>query len=74
MFFAFIDRTTSKVGQQFLFKKIIEPTNNTKGQSERLITLFSNDNQLREETQLELLKLNNNGAYFISSLLKDKLL
>ena len=72
--FAFIDRTTSKVGQQFLYKKIIEPTNNITDQSQRLINLFSNDKQLREKIQLELLKLNNNGAYFISSLLKDKLL
>ncbi|MEP2670467.1 MAG: DNA mismatch repair protein MutS [Cyclobacteriaceae bacterium] len=29
---------------------------------------------MREEIQLEFLKLNNDGAYFISSLLKDKLL
>ena len=72
--FAFIDRTTSKVGQQFLYKKILEPTNNTTDPSERLVNLFSNDKQLREEIQLELLKLSNNGAYFISSLLKDKLL
>lgn len=72
--FAFIDRTTSKVGQQFLFKKIIEPTDSAKDQSERLINLFSSDKSLREEIQLELLKLNNGGAYFISSLLKDKLL
>ncbi len=72
--FTFIDRTTSKVGQQFLYKKIIEPTNNIKDQSERLITIFTNDKQLREEIQLELLKLNSNGAYYISSLLGDKLL
>lgn len=72
--FAFIDRTTSKVGQQFLFKKIIEPTNNFTDQSERLVNLLSNDKQVREEIQLEFLKLNNDGAYFISSLLKDKLL
>jgi DNA mismatch repair ATPase MutS len=72
--FAFIDRTTSKVGQQFLYKKLLEPTNNTADQSERLIILFSNEKQLREEIQLELIKLNNNGAYHISSLLKDKLL
>lgn len=72
--FAFIDRTTSKVGQQFLYKKIIEPTNITTDQSERLIDLFSNNRLLREEIQLELLKLNNNGAYFISTLLNDKLL
>ncbi|MBL7843873.1 MAG: DNA mismatch repair protein MutS [Cyclobacteriaceae bacterium] len=72
--FAFIDRTTSKVGQQFLYKKLLEPTSNTTDQSEGLISLFSTDKQLREEVQLELIKLNNNGAYYISSLLKDKLL
>jgi hypothetical protein len=72
--FAFIDRTTSKVGQQFLYKKLLEPTDNTTDQSEVLINLFSTDKQLREEVQLELIKLNNNGAYYISSLLKDKLL
>mgnify|MGYP000949309905 CR=1 FL=1 len=72
--FAFIDRTTSKVGQQFLYKKLLEPTSNTTDQSEGLISLFSTDKQLREEVQLELIKLNNNGAYNISSLLKDKLL
>ncbi|MBX3009796.1 MAG: hypothetical protein KF816_17355 [Melioribacteraceae bacterium] len=72
--FAFIDRTTSKVGQQFLYKKLLEPTNNTTDQAEGLINLFSTDKQLREEVQLELIKLNNNGAYYISSLLMDKLL
>lgn len=61
--FAFIDRTTSKVGQQFLYKKILEPTNNTADQSEALIDLFSNDKPLREEIQLELLKLSNSGGY-----------
>lgn len=72
--FAFIDRTTSKVGQQFLYKKLLEPTSNTTDQSKGLISLFSTDKQLREEVQLELIKLNNNGVYYISSLLKDKLL
>ncbi|MCC5929197.1 MAG: hypothetical protein JJU28_08125 [Cyclobacteriaceae bacterium] len=72
--FALIDRTTSKVGQQFLYKKLLEPTNNTTDPSESLIKLFSNDKQLREEIQLELIKLNNNGTYYIPSLWKDKLL
>jgi DNA mismatch repair ATPase MutS len=62
------------VGQQFLYKKLLEPTDNTTDQSEGLINLFSTDKLLREEVQLELIKLNNNGAYYISSLLKDKLL
>jgi len=72
--FTFVDRTTSKVGQQFLFKKVIEPTNNPKDHSEALINLFTNDTHLRENIQLELLKLNGEGAYFIPSLLEDKLL
>lgn len=72
--FAFIDRTTSKVGQQFLYKKLLELTTNTSDLSERLVNIFSKDERLREEIQLELLKLNNTGAYYISSLLKDKLL
>jgi len=66
--FAFIDRTTSKVGQQFLYKKVIEPTDNIDAQSEVLIKLFSMDKDLRERTQLELLKLSSHNAYYISSL------
>ncbi len=72
--FAFIDRTTSKVGQQFLYKKLLEPTNNASDTSERLVNIFSKDERLREGFQLDLLKLNNTGAYYITSLMKDKLL
>ncbi len=72
--FAFIDRTTSRIGQQFLFKKIIEPTNKIEDQSEKLTELFTKDRNLREGIQLELLKLSDGDAYYISSLLQDKLL
>ncbi|MCL6259505.1 DNA mismatch repair protein MutS [Aquiflexum sp. TKW24L] len=72
--FEFIDRTSSKVGQQYLFKKLIEPTHNTVDPSESLIKLFTGDKQLRESIQIELSKLNNSGAYYITTLLKDKLL
>lgn len=72
--FSFVDRTTSKVGQQFLFKKLMEPKNFAKNQTENLIDLFSTDKKLREAVQLELLKLNNDDAYFITTLLKDNLL
>jgi hypothetical protein len=72
--FAFIDRTTSKVGQQFLFKKMIEPTNNVVNQSEELVQLFTKDERLRETVQLELLKLENNDAYHLSSLLRRELI
>ena len=72
--FAFIDRTTSKVGQQFLFRKVIEPTKNNENKSERLIELFGKEKGLREQIQLELLKLSHNDAYYISSLLTGELL
>lgn len=72
--FAFIDRTTSKVGQQFLFRKVIEPTKNNENKSERLIELFGKEKGLREQIQLELLKLGHNDAYYISSLLTGELL
>ena len=72
--FKFIDRTTSKVGQQFLFRKVIEPTKHTNDSSQSLIELFSSDKTLREVIQLELLKLNEIDAYHIPSLLKDNLL
>lgn len=70
--FMFIDRTTSRVGQQFLFKKLIEPTNHIKDPSSDLIKLFKTDKSLREKVQLELLKLNNDDAYSISSLLNKR--
>ena len=72
--FAFIDRTTSRVGQQFLFKKVVEPTSHIEHKSEGLITLFTKDKDLREKIQLILLKLSSNDAYYISSLVRDKLL
>ena len=72
--FAFVDRTTSKVGQQFLFKKVIEPTDSLEDNFENLVELFTRDKDLRENVQLELLKLSENDAYHISSLIQPTLL
>lgn len=72
--FKFIDRTTSKVGLQFLYRKVIEPTKLANDSSVDLIELFSRDTILRETIQLELLKLNESDAYHIPSLLKTNLL
>ena len=72
--FKFIDRTTSKVGQQFLFRKVIEPTELANDTSKELVELFSRDKRLRETIQLELLNLNESDAYHIPSLLKANLL
>lgn len=51
--FAFVDRTTSKVGQQLLFKKLIHlsrPDESLSQQNER-IALFSTNTSLREAVQ-----------------------
>lgn len=69
--FTFIDRTTSKVGQQFLYKKLLEPTADRINSSDNLIQLFAANHELREKVQLELLKLSDDDAYTISSLLQD---
>ncbi|MFM7852369.1 MAG: hypothetical protein ACKO96_10755, partial [Flammeovirgaceae bacterium] len=72
--FEFVDRTTSRVGQQFLFKKLLEPTNEMSNNPESFVKLFSSDKQIREVIQLELSKLNCHGAYYVASLLIEKLL
>src|SRR5690606_9897477 len=72
--FKFIDRTTSKVGQQFLYKKVGQPTENGADQSEALIKLFNDDIVLREKVQLQLLKLSDDDAYHIVSLLGNTFL
>lgn len=72
--FEFIDRTTSKVGQQFLYRKVIGPTIHKSDPSQNLIELFTSNKKLREDIQLDLLKLNETDAYYIPSLLKNNLL
>jgi DNA mismatch repair ATPase MutS len=72
--FAFVDRTTSRVGQQFLFKKLLEPAANKHDPAKQLVELFASDQKLREEVQVELLELSDTDAYNIPSLLKNELL
>jgi DNA mismatch repair ATPase MutS len=74
--FGFIDRTTSKVGQQYLFKKLSHPSGSPEAlrQFDILVNLVANNSTLREALQLELSKLNHSDAYSIASLLQDKIL
>ncbi|MFM8849093.1 MAG: MutS-related protein [Cytophagales bacterium] len=72
--FMFVDRTTSSVGQQILYKTLTEPSVGTSPEQEKLIELFSDNKSLRESMQLLLLRLNNVAAYSISNLLKESLL
>lgn len=70
--FCLVDRTTSKVGQQFLYDVLSNPTNDKSdllklnGQA-----IFFRDNEaLRIAVQVQLLKLNSDDAYFMPTLLK----
>jgi len=71
--FAFVDRTTSNIGQQYLFKRMAEPTESVSDESP-LINTFTTDDRLREKVQQQLLKLRNPGAYFVSALMSEQLL
>ena len=74
--FSFIDRTTSKIGQQFLFNQLLHPTNEQKllmSLNERA-QLFANNKQLREQVQKDLIGLSGTDAYYVCSLLEERLL
>jgi DNA mismatch repair ATPase MutS len=74
--FAFIDRTNSKPGQQYLYNKLIKPTNDITGLEtfNRQVNFFTEQITDREDAQVLLGQLNHSDAYYITTLLKDKLL
>jgi len=74
--FMFIDRTNSKVGQQFLYNKLRTfPVNaNENEEKEKYINEFIQNADFRLSIQSQLSKLNENEAYSISSLFQDELL
>ena len=69
--FCLIDRTTSKVGQQFLYAILSNPTNDKAAllKLNEQIIFFTDNEALNIDVQLQLLKLNNDDAYFLPSLL-----
>ncbi len=71
--FKFIDRTSSKIGQQFLYFKIrtIETIEKLK-KFGSLTNLFLNDKKLRLNCQLILSKLNSQDSYDLEKLINDK--
>lgn len=73
-FFMFIDRTNSKIGQQFLYNKLrIIPKNESQNDlKEGLIKKLSVDKEFRLKTQFQLDKLSKDDAFYISSLFQEK--
>lgn len=72
--FRFLDRTNSKIGQQFFYNKLRSiPANfHHLKTDETLIDKFSTDPNFRVAVQEQLIKLDDYGAYHIASLFQDE--
>jgi hypothetical protein len=72
--FMFIDRTTSRVGQQCLYNKLraIPNTLYDIDNKEKLIKKLTDDIDYRINTQLQLDKLNKDDVFHISSLFQEE--
>lgn len=72
--FKFLDRTYSKVGQQFLFNKLknIPADLNKIQKHEEIIREFTEDPDLRLNVQRHISKLNNFEAFYITSLFQEE--
>jgi hypothetical protein len=72
--FMFADRTTSYVGQQFLYDTLrtIPPNGDKFVEQEKLIDQITNDSSIRLELQIHLDKLTRESTYFITTLFQDE--
>ncbi|MET2984147.1 MutS-related protein [Aureibaculum conchae] len=71
--FQFIDRTSSKIGQQFLYYKLRTIENIDKlHRFSSFSKNFTNDSNLRLKCQILLSNLNSNAAYELEKLINDK--
>jgi len=72
--FMFLDRTSSKVGQQYLYNKLrtVSADRSKVENNEQLINEFLINDELRIKTQLQLSKLNDSDSFYLTSLFQDK--
>jgi len=71
--FMFLDRTNSKVGQQFLYNQLRTiPSDSNKTEHEKLISEFTNNSSFRVDIQGQLAKLNKMETFYIHSLFQDE--
>lgn len=74
--FMFIDRTNSRVGQQFLYNKLrnipVDSTENSR--NERLLDEFTNNADFRVSVQSQLSKLNDREVFYIATLFQNEIL
>ena len=71
--FKFLDRTTSKIGQQYLYYKLRSITNISDLQRfGKLTEIFKSDQELRVKSQVELSKLSSNKAYYLEEIFRSQ--
>lgn len=72
--FGFLDRTNSRIGQQFLYNRLRTISSNSKNveRNEEIISRLSQDEALRVKIQRELALLNDFKGYYISSLFQEE--
>lgn len=72
--FCFLDRTNSRIGQQFLYNRLRTISSSTKHitRNEEIISKLSQDEGFRVEIQRELTQLNDFKAYYVSALFQEK--
>ena len=70
--FQFIDRTSSKIGQQYLYYKLRTIESKEKLiEFDKLTRLFKNDNELRLQSQITLSQLNSYNSYDLEKLIHN---
>ena len=71
--FKFLDRTTSKIGQQYLYYKLRTITNIPEiKRFGKLTEVFKSNQPLRIKSQLELSKLSSNKAYYFEEIFRSQ--
>ena len=72
--FKFVDRSTSKPGQQFLYNTLrtIPANSDRLNQQEKLIQKITDDPELRLYLQVQLDKLKKESSYYITTLFQDE--
>lgn len=74
--FMYIDRTNSKVGQQYLYNKLRNIPVDSAGKlnQERLLDEFTKNSNFRVLVQSQLTKLNDREAFYVATLFQDEIL
>ncbi len=75
LLFSYIDRTKSKVGQQYLYKRLrcLEFNNQQFDRQERIISYFRKNDEERVAIQYDLVKLSHPNSYYIADFFQHEI-